>query len=126
MEREELLEALRKEPNEALLWEVMLAFQNEQFYTATGLPFAYRMKVGRNGQFNRELLIDRRESSKTLTWGCIRTVFQNSLQMQGTEIPRPKALGDIRGVSYVYPLLWRFGLIQVPEKNAEKMRGPEV
>ena len=26
---------------------------------------------------------------------------------------RPKALGDIRGVSYVYPLLWRFGVLRV-------------
>lgn len=33
-----------------------------------------------------------------------------------------KALGDVRGISYSFPLLWRFGLIQVPEALAERMK----
>ena len=33
---------------------------------------------------------------------------------------RNKALGDIRGVSYVYGMFYRFGLIDVPEKVKEK------
>lgn len=36
-------------------------------------------------------------------------------------VKRPKALGDIRGISYIYPILWRLGLIRVPEKFEEKM-----
>ena len=32
-----------------------------------------------------------------------------------------KELGDIRGVSYIYPILWRFGLIRVPEAIEKKM-----
>ena len=36
---------------------------------------------------------------------------------------RPKALGDIRGVSYIYGLFYRFGLIDVPDKAKEKMGG---
>lgn len=34
---------------------------------------------------------------------------------------RPKALGDIRGISYIYALFYRFELIEVPEKSREKM-----
>ena len=33
---------------------------------------------------------------------------------------RNKALGDIRGVSYIYGMFYRFGLIDVPEKVKEK------
>ena len=33
---------------------------------------------------------------------------------------RYKALGDIRGVSYIYGMFYRFGLIDVPEKVKEK------
>ena len=36
-------------------------------------------------------------------------------------VDRPKALGDIRGVSYIYGLFYRFGLIDVPDKVKEKM-----
>lgn len=33
---------------------------------------------------------------------------------------RNKALEDIRGVSYIYGMFYRFGLIDVPEKVKEK------
>ncbi len=33
---------------------------------------------------------------------------------------RPKALGDIRGISYIYALFYRFELIEVPEKSRKK------
>ena len=46
--------------------------------------------------------------------------FENSKRILG-EVKKPKALGDIRGVSYVYPILWRFGLIRVPEAIEKKM-----
>ena len=36
-------------------------------------------------------------------------------------VERPKALGDIRGISYIYPILWRLELIRVPEKFEKKM-----
>lgn len=39
----------------------------------------------------------------------------------GSVVERPKALGDIRGVTYVYALFYRFGLIDVPDKLKEKM-----
>lgn len=40
----------------------------------------------------------------------------------GTVVERPKALGDIRGVSYIYGMFYRFGLIDVPDKVKEKMK----
>lgn len=48
------------------LWQAVIAFQEYPFKTATGLPFRYKLKVGKNGEYNRELLIDRREKSKSL------------------------------------------------------------
>ena len=35
---------------------------------------------------------------------------------------RPKALGDIRGVTYIYGMFYRFGLIDVPDEVKEKMK----
>ncbi|MDD6456887.1 MAG: hypothetical protein PUF59_09940 [Lachnospiraceae bacterium] len=40
----------------------------------------------------------------------------------GAVVERPKALGDIRGVSYIYGIFYQFGRIDVPEKAKEKMR----
>lgn len=37
------------------------------------------------------------------------------------EMEQCKALGDIRGVSYIYGMFYRFGLIDVPKKVKEKM-----
>ena len=39
----------------------------------------------------------------------------------GEVVDRPKALGDIRGVSYIYGLFYRFGLIDVPDKAKDKI-----
>lgn len=40
----------------------------------------------------------------------------------GAVVERPKAWGDIRGVSYIYGIFYQFGRIDVPEKAKEKMR----
>lgn len=36
---------------------------------------------------------------------------------------RPKEIGNIRGISYIYPMLCRLGVIEVPEEMKEKMKG---
>ena len=36
---------------------------------------------------------------------------------------RPKELADVRGVSYTFSLLWRFGMISVPEEVEKKLKG---
>ena len=40
----------------------------------------------------------------------------------GEVVAHPKALGDIRGVSYIYGMFYRFGLIDIPEKAKAKMK----
>lgn len=118
--RKELISRLQKLPSEDNLWQAIIVFQEYPFRTATGLPFRYKIKIGKDGEYNRELLIDRREKSKTLSWSSVKLAFDNSRLLKGV-IEKPKALGDIRGISYIYPILWRFGLIQVPEKTEKAM-----
>ena len=118
--RQEQVRLLHEIPSEENLWQTVIAFQEYPFKTATGLPFRYKLKVGRNGEYNRELLIDRREKSKSLAWSSVVLAFENSKRVS-EEVKKPKALGDIRGVSYIYPILWRFGLIRVPEAIEKKM-----
>ena len=120
------VERLQRTRTEDALWQAVVAFQGEAFYTISGLPFSYTLKRGRSGDYNRELLVSRRRESKTLAWSSVVLAFQNALRMErGTVIGRPKELGDIRGISYIYPLLYRWGVIQVPEIAAEKMAGIE-
>lgn len=119
--RQEKVRVLQKVPSEENLWQAVVTFQEYPFKTATGLPFRYKLKVGKNGEWNRELLIDRREKSKSLAWSSVMLAFEKSKELS-QEVKKPKALGDIRGVSYIYPILWRFGLIRVPEAIEKKMR----
>ena len=44
------------------------------------------------------------------------------LKKVGEIVERPKALGDIRGVTYIYGMFYRFGLINVPDEAKEKMK----
>ena len=113
---------LRTEPTEEHLWEVVLLYQKVKFKTYSGLPFSYEVRKGRNGQYTKELWIDRREKSKSLAWSSVRLAFQNIREM-GAVVDRPKSLGDIRGVTYIYGMFYRFGLIDVPDDVKEKMKG---
>ena len=112
--------ALRKDPCEANLWKCVVAFRGYKFKTMSGLPFTYTLKKGRGDEFTKELWIDRREDSKSLAWSSVMLAYHNIGKI-GEVVDRPKALGDIRGVSYIYGLLYRFGLIDVPDKIKEKM-----
>ena len=118
--RQKQVQILQEMPSEENLWQAIIVFQDYPFKTATGLPFRYKLKVGKNGEWNRELLIDRREKSKSLAWSSVILAFENSTKIS-EEVKKPKALGDIRGISYIYPILWRFGLIEVPEVIEKKM-----
>lgn len=120
-ERKEAVERLQKEVNTDLLWNAIIAFQNYPFHTYSGLPFSYTIKVGRNGELNKELLINRRDKSKSLTWSSIVIALEKALNLKGNIISRPKEIGDIRGISYIYPIFYRLGLIDVPEHIAAIM-----
>ena len=74
--------------------------------------------TSRNVEYTKELWIDRREKSKSLAWSSVLLALKN---IKGEVVDRPKALGDIRGVTYIFAMFYRFGLIDVPEKAKEKM-----
>ena len=112
--------ALKKNPCEVNLWKCVMAFRGYKFKTLSGLPFTYKLKKGRGDEFTKELWIDRREDSKILAWSSVMLAYHNIAKI-GEVVDRPKALGDIRGVSYIYGMFYRFGLIDVPEKVKEKI-----
>ena len=143
--REKILEELRAEQSEDALWAAVIAFQGYKFRTYSGLVFSYSLKKGRcrgnaesgvakeqdeaykkdkackqGGVYTKELFIDRRENSKSLAWSSVLLAFHN-IPCIGSVVDRPKALGDIRGVTYIYAMFYRFGLIDAPEKAKEKM-----
>lgn len=113
-QQKEAVEKLQKQPDPEHLWKCILAFQGYEFRTISGLPFTYQLKKGKNGNLTKELWIDRRKNSKSLAWSSVLKAFEKT---EGKPVvPRPKALGDIRGVSYLYGIFYRFGLIEIPEK----------
>ena len=112
----------RTDPTEENFWGVVLAYAGVKFKTYSGLPFSYEIKKGRNGEYTKELWIDRREKSKSLAWSSIVLALKN---IKGEVVERPKALDDIRGVTYIYGMFYRFGLIDVPDKVKEKMGHPK-
>ena len=110
---------LRSEPTEEHLWETVLLYSGVRFKTYSGLTFTYEIRKGRSGEYTKELWIDRREKSKSLAWSSVLLALKN---IKGEVVDRPKALGDIRGVTYIYGMFYRFGLIDVPEEVKEKMK----
>ena len=118
--REKIIERVKTEQTEEALWAAVIEFQGYKFRTYSGLAFSYSLKKGRGGSYTKELFIDRRENSKSLAWSSVLLAFQN-IPSIGFVVDRPKALGDIRGVTYIYAIFYRFGLIDAPEKAKEKM-----
>ena len=112
----------RAHPTEENFWGVVLAYAGIKFKTYSGLPFSYEIKKGRNGEYTKELWIDRREKSKSLAWSSVLLALGN---IKEEVVDRPKALGDIRGVTYIYGMFYRFGLIDVPDEVKEKMERPK-
>ena len=112
----------RANPTEENFWGVVVSYAGVGFKTYSGLPFSYEVRKGRNGEYTKELWIDRRENSKSLAWSSVLLALKN---IKGEVVDRPKALGDIRGVTYIYGMFYRFGLIDVPDKVKEKMGHPK-
>ena len=111
---------LKKNPCEENLWKCVVAFRGYKFKTMSGLLFTYKLKKGRGDEFTKELWIDRREDSKSLAWSSVMLAYHNIGKI-GEVVVRPKVLGDIRGVSYIYGMFYRFGVIDVPGKVREQM-----
>ena len=101
---------------------MVLAYAWVGFRTYSGLPFSYEIKKGRNGEYTKELWIDRWEKSKSLAWSSVLLALKN---IKEEVVERPNALGDIRDVTYIYGMFYRFGLIDVPDEVKEKMGRPK-
>ena len=124
-ERQRRYRAMKRwwaDPTEENFWGVVVAYAGVKFKTYSGLPFSYEIKKGRNGEYTKELWIDRREKSKSLAWSSVLLAFGN---IKGEVVDRPKALGDIRGVTYIYGMFYRFGLIDVSDEVKAKMGHPK-
>ena len=48
---QERVRLLKEIPSEENLWQAVIAFQDYPFKTVTGLPFRYKLKVGKNGEY---------------------------------------------------------------------------
>lgn len=114
----------RSDPTEENFWGVVVGYAGVKFKTYSGLPFSYEVRKGRNGEYTKELWIDRREKSKSLAWSSVLLALKN-IKKVGEVVDRPKTLGDIRGVTYIYGMFYRFGLIDVPDDAKEKMGHPQ-
>lgn len=124
-----IVEREESEILEKYLWDAVLAYQNYIFYTLSGLEFSYTVKRKKNGEYSGELLISRKETSKTLTRSSVMLAFHKVLdQTEVTEgkdgrhfiTPEyrgPKAIGQIFGISYIFSLFLEFGLIRLTEKK---------
>lgn len=123
----------KKTELDKLLWDALLAGQGEFFSTSSGLPFSYVVKRKRNGEYSGELLVSRKESSKTLTRSSVLLAFHKVIdatqicdidgkaELILPEYKGPKAIGQIFGISYIYSIFWKFELIRVPAKVQEKL-----
>ena len=109
----------RADPTEENFWSVVVAYAGVKFKTYSGLPFSYEVRKGKNGEYTKELWIDRRKNSKSLAWSSVLLALGNRKEKV---VDRQKALGDIRGVTYIYGMFYRFGLIDVPDEIKENMR----
>ncbi len=81
------------------MWQAVIAFQDYPFKTATGLPFRYKLKVGKNREYNRELLIDRREKSKSLAWSSVVLAFENSKRVSEEVKKSNKIYYEIKAIA---------------------------
>ena len=140
---EELHRAIAGQRNmeelEELLWAGVLAYQSKIFYTLSGLEFSYTVKRKKNGEYSGELLISRKETSKTLTRSSVMLAFHKVLEqieikenngniyLLPPEYRGPKAIGQIFGISYIFSLFLEFGLIRIAEKDkADKAKAEKV
>ena len=67
----------RADPTEENFWGVVVVYAGVKFKTYSGLSFSYEVRKGRNGEYTKELWIDRRENSKSLAWSSVLLALNN-------------------------------------------------
>lgn len=127
-----IIEGKTQEELDVLLWDAVVAYQNQPLRTLSGLEFSYTVKHKKNGEYSGELLVSRKETSKTLTRSSVMLAFHKVLeQIEVTEkdgtvlfappsYKGPKAIGQIFGISYIFSLFLALGLIKTADRNIRK------
>ena len=134
-----IIEGKTQEELDVLLWDAVLTYQNQTLHTLSGLEFSYTVKHKKNGEYSGELLVSRKETSKTLTRSSVMLAFHKVLaEMKFKEIDGaayllppeyrgPKAIGQIFGISDIFSLFLEFGLIRIAEKDkTDKVKAEKV
>ena len=124
-----IIEGKTQEELDVLLWDAVLTYQDQTLHTLSGLEFSYTVKHKKNGEYSGELLVSRKETSKTLTRSSVLLAFHKVLEAtevtsEGDEASfqppayrAPKAIGQIFGISYIFSLFLEFGLIRLQENG---------
>ena len=128
-----IIEGKTQEELDVLLWDAVVAYQNQPLRTLSGLEFSYTVKHKKNGEYSGELLVSRKETSKTLTRSSMMLAFHKVLeQIEVTEkdgtvlfappsYKGPKAVGQIFGISYIFSLFLEIGLIKTQTEISGKI-----
>ena len=124
-----IIEGKTQEELDVFLWDAVLTYQDQTLHTLSGLEFSYTVKHKKNGEYSGELLVSRKETSKTLTRSSVLLAFHKVLEAtevtaEGDEASfqppayrSPKAIGQIFGISYIFSLFLEFGLIRLQENG---------
>ncbi len=83
-----------------LLWQLIVAHQNETFYTLKKLPFTYTVKGG-------EIFVDRR--SKSITKATLEQAL-DKLEKDPDRITGPKSL-NVFGAPYIWAIFKTFSIV---------------
>ena len=75
-----IIEGKTQEELDVLLWDAVVAYQNQPLRTLSGLEFSYTVKHKKNGEYSGELLVSRKETSKTLTRSSVLLAFHKVLE----------------------------------------------
>lgn len=81
-----IIEGKTQEELDVLLWDAVLTYQDQTLHTLSGLEFSYTVKHKKNGEYSGELLVSRKETSKTLTRSSVLLAFHKILE--ATEVTR--------------------------------------
>ena len=108
----------------AALWDALVISQGEKFTTAgrgnkrAGVDFTYEIKISnKTGMPTDELVISRKEQSKTITRSTVNMAFENAVAVQKEEgcVKGPKRL-NVFGASYLYAIFVSWGIITKDER----------
>lgn len=128
-----IIEGKTQEELDLLLWDAVLTYQDQTLHTLSGLEFSYTVKHKKNGEYSGELLVSRKETSKTLTRSSVMLAFHKVLEQieitekDGTVLfappsyKGPKAVGQIFGISYIFSLFLEIGLIKTQTEISGKI-----